>query len=99
MAAGEYVSVSSQSDTRTRDLDRERDELATDGDNEHAELAAIYVTRNGFRQFAFVPRPAGFLGGPCWRFTRVAFRCARDVLGALAMSLTAGVGALSRPAT
>ena len=45
MAAGEYVSVSSQSDTERADLDRERDELATDGDNEHAELAAIYVTR------------------------------------------------------
>ena len=45
MAAGEYVSVSSQSDTELADLDRERDELATDGDNEHAELAAIYVTR------------------------------------------------------
>jgi VIT1/CCC1 family predicted Fe2+/Mn2+ transporter len=45
MAAGEYVSVSSQSDTERADLDREREELATDGDNEHAELAAIYVTR------------------------------------------------------
>jgi len=45
MAAGEYVSVSSQSDTERADLDREQDELATDGDNEHAELAAIYVTR------------------------------------------------------
>jgi len=45
MAAGEYVSVSSQSDTERADLDRERDELATDGKNEHAELAAIYVAR------------------------------------------------------
>ncbi len=45
MAAGEYVSVSSQSDTERADLDRERDELATDGENEHAELAAIYVSR------------------------------------------------------
>jgi len=45
MAAGEYVSVSSQSDTEVSDLDRERDELATDGENEHAELAAIYVAR------------------------------------------------------
>jgi len=45
MAAGEYVSVSSQSDTERADLDREREELATDGANEHAELAAIYVTR------------------------------------------------------
>ncbi len=45
MAAGEYVSVSSQADTERADLDRERGELAADGDNEHAELAAIYVTR------------------------------------------------------
>ena len=45
MAAGEYVSVSSQSDTEHADLDRERDELATDTDFEHAELAAIYVAR------------------------------------------------------
>ena len=45
MAAGEYVSVSSQSDTERADLDREREELATDGEHEHAELAAIYVAR------------------------------------------------------
>jgi len=41
MAAGEYVSVSSQSDTENADLDRERGELATDWDHEYAELAAI----------------------------------------------------------
>jgi len=45
MAAGEYVSVSSQSDTERADLDRERRELATDPVGEHAELAAIYVAR------------------------------------------------------
>src|SRR5512133_1252629 len=45
MAAGEYVSVSSQSDTENADLDRERGELAADVEHEHAELAAIYVTR------------------------------------------------------
>ena len=48
MAAGEYVSVSSQADTEGADLERERQELANDGDNELAELAelaAIYVTR------------------------------------------------------
>ena len=42
MAAGEYVSVSSQADTERADLERERDELATDGDHEDA---AIYVAR------------------------------------------------------
>jgi VIT1/CCC1 family predicted Fe2+/Mn2+ transporter len=45
MAAGEYVSVSSQSDTEKADLDRERRELAADIDHEHKELAAIYVDR------------------------------------------------------
>jgi VIT1/CCC1 family predicted Fe2+/Mn2+ transporter len=45
MAAGEYVSVSSQSDTEEADLNRERRELAADGPFEHEELAAIYVTR------------------------------------------------------
>jgi len=45
MAAGEYVSVSSQSDTETADLARERAELANDDKFEHEELAAIYVKR------------------------------------------------------
>lgn len=45
MAAGEYVSVCSQSDSERADLDRERHELATDSENELAELAAIYVAR------------------------------------------------------
>lgn len=45
MAAGEYVSVSSQADTETADLARERTELAANDDPEHAELAAIYVGR------------------------------------------------------
>jgi VIT1/CCC1 family predicted Fe2+/Mn2+ transporter len=45
MAAGEYVSVRSQADTEHADLERERNELATDGELEHRELAAIYVGR------------------------------------------------------
>ena len=45
MAAGEYVSVSSQADTEKADLERERKELETDGEFEKKELAAIYVTR------------------------------------------------------
>ncbi len=45
MAAGEYVSVSSQADTEQADLERERHELATDGENELKELTAIYVDR------------------------------------------------------
>ncbi len=45
MAAGEYVSVSSQADTEKADLKREREELEADGDHERAELAQIYVKR------------------------------------------------------
>jgi VIT1/CCC1 family predicted Fe2+/Mn2+ transporter len=45
MAAGEYVSVSSQADTENADLDRERKELATTPDAELRELTAIYVGR------------------------------------------------------
>jgi VIT1/CCC1 family predicted Fe2+/Mn2+ transporter len=45
MAAGEYVSVSSQSDTERADLDRERQELAADEPHELEELAGIYVQR------------------------------------------------------
>jgi VIT1/CCC1 family predicted Fe2+/Mn2+ transporter len=45
MAAGEYVSVSSQSDTERADLAREREELAASPQHEHAELTAIYVKR------------------------------------------------------
>jgi vacuolar iron transporter family protein len=45
MAAGEYVSVSSQSDTEQADLARERKELEENIEFEHAELADIYVRR------------------------------------------------------
>ncbi|MBK7044125.1 MAG: VIT1/CCC1 transporter family protein [Rhodanobacteraceae bacterium] len=45
MAAGEYVSVSSQADTERADLERERLELATDDVHERAELAGIYQKR------------------------------------------------------
>jgi VIT1/CCC1 family predicted Fe2+/Mn2+ transporter len=45
MAAGEYVSVSSQADTERADLTRERGELASDPAAEEDELAGIYVGR------------------------------------------------------
>lgn len=45
MAAGEYVSVSSQSDVERADLARERKELATDVEHERDELTSIYVRR------------------------------------------------------
>ena len=45
MAAGEYVSVSSQSDTENADLAKEKNELATDPEHELSELQGIYVNR------------------------------------------------------
>ena len=45
MAAGEYVSVSSQADTERADLAKEREELATAPRQEEAELTGIYVRR------------------------------------------------------
>jgi VIT1/CCC1 family predicted Fe2+/Mn2+ transporter len=52
MAAGEYVSVSSQADTEEADLARERDELARSPEAERAELAGLYVTRGLSRDLA-----------------------------------------------
>lgn len=45
MAAGEYVSVSSQADTEHADLDKERNELSTNPEHERDELKDIYVGR------------------------------------------------------
>lgn len=45
MAAGEYVSVSSQADTESADLERERAELAANPEAEMNELMAIYRER------------------------------------------------------
>src|ERR1700752_5252342 len=45
MAAGEYVSVSSQSDTENADRAREALELETEPESERRELAAIYRHR------------------------------------------------------
>jgi VIT1/CCC1 family predicted Fe2+/Mn2+ transporter len=52
MAAGEYVSVSSQADIERADLAIERRELAAEPDLERAELAAIYVERGLDRDLA-----------------------------------------------
>jgi len=45
MAAGEYVSVSSQADTEAADLEAEKKSIEEDPDYEHRELAQIYVER------------------------------------------------------
>lgn len=53
MAAGEYVSVSSQADTERADLAREGKELAEDPQAEREELAAIYEKRGLDKKLAF----------------------------------------------
>jgi vacuolar iron transporter family protein len=52
MAAGEYVSVSSQADSEQADLAREREELKTDDAGEHRELMGIYMGRGLNKQLA-----------------------------------------------
>jgi len=52
MAAGEYVSVSSQADTEGADIVRERGELASAPEAERAELAGIYMSRGLSRELA-----------------------------------------------
>lgn len=52
MAAGEYVSVSSQADTERADLTREAKELATNPHQEHEELVSIYIQRGLDRPLA-----------------------------------------------
>ena len=52
MAAGEYISVSSQSDIETADIKREKKELATMPDIELKELAKIYQQRGLNRELA-----------------------------------------------
>lgn len=52
MAAGEYVSVSSQADAERADLAREKRELAQSPGSEQRELAAIYVERGVARELA-----------------------------------------------
>jgi len=52
MAAGEYVSVSSQADTEKADLEREKQELSTDVESERVELTNIYIERGLDKELA-----------------------------------------------
>lgn len=52
MAAGEYVSVSSQADSENADLEREKRELETHPEHEQRELAAIYIRRGLTKELA-----------------------------------------------
>ena len=52
MAAGEYVSVSSQSDAEKADIDRERGELEASPEAELRELSGIYASRGLTKELA-----------------------------------------------
>src|SRR5215468_5142626 len=98
MAAGEYVSVSSQSDTEAADLARERQELANDPESEKRELAKIYVSRGvepGLaRQIAEQLMAKDALGAHARDELGISeITTARPVQAALTSALTFSVGA------
>jgi len=98
MAAGEYVSVSSQSDTEHADLAREKRELADDPVFEREELAQVYVARGveqGLaREVASQLMAKDALGAHARDELGIsAITTARPVQAALASAATFSVGA------
>ena len=99
MAAGEYVSVSSQSDTEKADIARETSELAGDRDAEVAELAGIYAARgldpDLSRQVALQLMEKDALGAHARDELGISeFSTARPVQAAVTSALTFALGAL-----
>ena len=99
MAAGEYVSVSSQSDTEKADLARETAELAGDREAEVAELAGIYAARGVepdlSRQVALQLMARDALGAHARDELGISeITTARPVQAALTSALTFACGAL-----
>jgi VIT1/CCC1 family predicted Fe2+/Mn2+ transporter len=98
MAAGEYVSVSSQADTERADRDREAKELAEQPDLELAELEGIYVERGLEGDLAKEVARQLTARGALEAHLRdelgmSATHTARPVQAALTSALTFGVGA------
>lgn len=98
MAAGEYVSVSSQSDTENADLARETAELASQPDAELDELAQIYVGRGvepGLaREVATQLMRKDALGAHSWDELGISSHTvAWPVQAALTSALTFSIGA------
>ncbi|MES2725226.1 MAG: VIT family protein [Pseudomonadota bacterium] len=98
MAAGEYVSVSSQSDTERADLTRERGELATQPELELAELAGIYAERGVepslAQEVARQLMAKDALGAHAWDELGISeMATARPVQAAFTSALTFAVGA------
>lgn len=99
MAAGEYVSVSSQADTEKADLAREAAELAADPEFEHRELAAIYVARGVNADTADKVAAQMMAHDPLTTHARdelhiTSTTAARPVVAALASAATFTAGAL-----
>lgn len=98
MAAGEYVSVSSQSDTEKADLAGETAELANDPESEIRELAALYAARGVdptlSRQVAQQLMARDALGAHARDELGISeFTTARPVQAALTSALTFALGA------
>jgi VIT1/CCC1 family predicted Fe2+/Mn2+ transporter len=98
MAAGEYVSVSSQSDTEGADLARERQELATQPELEIEELAGLYaargVERGLARQVAAQLMAKDALGAHARDELGISeFTTARPIQAALTSAMTFAAGA------
>ena len=98
MAAGEYVSVSSQSDTEKADLARETAELAADPEAEVRELAAIYAARGVdpalSHQVAIQLMARDALGAHARDELGISeFTTARPIQAALTSALTFALGA------
>jgi vacuolar iron transporter family protein len=98
MAAGEYVSVSSQADTETADLEREKTELATQPEAELNELIGLYVarglTQDLARQVAVQLTTANALGAHARDELAITdLTSAKPLMAALASALTFSVGA------
>ena len=98
MAAGEYVSVSSQADTEQADLVRERHELATQPQAEEDELAGIYERRGLDRDLARTVARQLMAKGALAAHARDELGlteelAARPLLAALASAATFAVGA------
>jgi len=98
MAAGEYVSVSSQADTEAADLERERAELTSQPEFELEELAQIYVQRgvelNLSRQVAAQLMAKDALGAHLRDEMGISeVTTARPIQAALTSALTFAIGA------
>jgi VIT1/CCC1 family predicted Fe2+/Mn2+ transporter len=98
MAAGEYVSVSSQADTEAADRRREETELATEPEAELAELTNIYVTRGLSPDLARQVAVQMTEGGALTAHLRdelglTEMHAARPIQAALASAATFAVGA------